>query len=275
MKLKRKLSIIFLTLVLCTTNIVTTFATDQNEINTFKPLQIDEIGGIYEKAGCNVVATEITKDKCVYDIELEQDGINVASNIVATKTENNETKLIITENGTEDELVYAENGEIYLNGELVKIENDISFEKVSLEKENLFTQTVGTRDYSRILTYAPYGSSTDYTELVQRFGKNIVVNQTLATMAVSTLIGIIMGCLFTPIAGAIAGGIASGIIYWYQANDPSAKSCSILSYKYVHRTNGFLVKPGLGVYKYTTKYYAYKYYCTYLGSKVRYQAFYY
>jgi len=88
-------------------------------------------------------------------------------------------------------------------------------------------------------------------------------------MAVSTLIGIIMGCLFTPIAGAIAGGIASGIIYWYQANDPSAKSCSILSYKYVHRTNSFLVKPGLGVYKYNTKYYAYKYYCTYLGSKVR------
>jgi len=217
----------------------------------------------------------VSKEKShyVYDVELNLIGGNtIISHIDAHTDENGDQILNIIENEKTDELRFSKNGEIFLDGEVVLVEET----KFGFDSENSIDPGIAPKAAKRIYwqTGSPYDPGSYYTNQVGTTKKVLTASKVISAMTVAALVAIVISVLaLTGGTAAIFSVIASGAIAYFSKNNPKAKAFSLKDVTYVHRTKGFNVTSKMSVYKHHISYYANTNYTGLIDIVARFQVF--
>lgn len=211
------------------------------------------------------------KDTFVYQF----DNNEVASCISYEALKNGDTLFNITEGNKHDTLLMKNNGEIFLNGNLVTFTEEV-VETASPESaiSEIPGNPIAPCDGSSYnTTNCPYGSPSDYSKLGNtQYTSNVIFGNLIKNLTQAS-ISLVLGKYLSDFNDILS--YLSSIVSALGNDDPTSDAASFVRYYYTHATKGYYVSNSggmyLGVYKVVFSCYSKPNYVGYLRSGIVYQ----
>lgn len=156
-----------------------------------------------------------------------------------------------------DTIVLKANGDVYLDGNLIKIVKT----SVPTVSNASLTDNMAIMPRAQRLEFVsecPFGSRADYNDLTDNVSDNLMLEQEIRLITEAGFKMIVVAALSfatNPIIGKYLGGVFSRILSSIKKHNPYLRAFSIQYQRYVHGIYGFTVTNSMSVAKYTMVFY--------------------
>lgn len=163
----------------------------------------------------------------------------------------------VVEGELENTLVVKPNGDIYLDGNLVKITEDAVETGLMAVGDNDLVMPRAQRH--EMTAVCPYGTAGDYNRYYNSFQETLQFEKAFFELAEFSFLLVVEAVLFSAGLPALAPAVSTligDVFYYYKSNHPLNSACSVYDVGYVHSTLGFTVTSGLSVIKHQLYFYS-------------------
>lgn len=164
----------------------------------------------------------------------------------------------IVEGELENNLVIKANGDIYLDGNLVKITSKVP--NAELNAENNSSMIMPRSQRHEMTMVCPYGSASDYSSYYNSFGETLYFEKAFIELTqwafLKVVEAVITSATGLPDLGSMVSDVIGDVLDYYKNNHPLNTACSMYDVGYVHNPLGFSVTSSMSVIKHLLYFYS-------------------
>ena len=164
----------------------------------------------------------------------------------------------IVEGELENTLVMKANGDIYLDGNLVRItETTPNAAVMAIGNDNIIMPLAQRHEMT---TVCPYGSASDYNRYYNSYSDTLEFEKAFAELTEYAFLQVVEAVITSATGVAAVGSAVSyllgEVLDYYKSNHPLNTACSMYDAGYVHSTLGFSVSSSMSVIKHQVYFYS-------------------